>query len=254
MEDPGAKGGEDDSVPRNAGGQYFGKENFKMYYALGPELEQGNSLDYEAVGEIDEFKNRKFKYFTSDFEEDSGDDNHDNVINEEYKSAKLSEEYKGTELSDAVDIKDEELSDDSGTVDDKDWKGSSVPPDIVASANHFKVIRHEPKSNATKLTGDIKKSEELFKEPCDQDITDFRRHQVEAYTNLEDLLDEPWEESDFAPPSKVDVVLRVGGEIGERYNNVMSAQGRRKMRVIQKAGLDPAQYQCGPLCNNCSVM
>jgi len=222
-----------------------------MYYALGPELEQGNSLDYESVGEIEEFKNRKFKYFTSDFEEDSDDNN---VINEEYKATDLSEEYNGTKLSDVADVKDEELSDDSGTVDDKDWKGASVPPDIVASANHFKVIRQEPKSNTAQLAGDIRNGDELFKEPCDQDITDFRRHQVEAYTNLEDLLDEPWEESDFAPPSKVDVVLRVGGEIGERYNNVMSAQGRRKMRVIQKAGLDPTQYQCGPLCNNCSVM
>jgi hypothetical protein len=244
MEESGAKDvAEDEAVPRNAGGQYFGKENFKMYYALGPELEHGNSMDYEAVGETDDFKNRKFKYFTSDFEEDSDD----NVINE-------CEEYKGTELSDGVDVKDEELSDDSGTVDEKDWKGASVPPDIVASANHFKVIREEPKSNKDRLSGDIKNSDELFKEPCDQDITDFRRHQVEAYTNLEDLLDEPWEESDFAPPSKVDVVLRVGGEIGERYNNVMGAQGRRKMRVIQKAGLDPTQYQCGPLCNNCSIM
>ena len=78
---------------------------------------------------------------------------------------------------------------------------------------------HNPNPLA-KLAGDIRMGDELFKETCDQDITDFRRHQVEAYTNLEDLLDEPWEESDFAPPSKVDVVLRVGGEIGERYNNV----------------------------------
>jgi len=231
----------DESVSRNAG-QHFGKENFKMYYALGPELEQGNSIDYES-GETDYFNNRKFEYFSSDF----GEDSDDNVINE-------SEEYTGTELRDVVDVKDEELSDDSGTVDDKDWKGDSVPPDIVASTQHFKVIREEPRSNKPTLAGDIKNSEELFRSPCDQDITDFRRHQVEAYTNLEDLLDEPWEESDFAPPSKVDVVLRVGGEIGERYNNVMGAQGRRKMRVIQKAGLDPTSYQCGPLCNNCSVM
>ena len=170
----------DGSVSRNAG-QHFGKENFKMYYALGPELEQGNSIDYES-GEIDEFKNRKFKYFTSDFEEDSDE----NVINE-------SEEYICTELRYVVDVKDEELSDDSGTVDDKDWAGDSVLPDIVASAQHFKVIREEPRSNKSRLAGDLKNSEELFRYPCDQDITDFRRHQVEAYTNLEDLLDEPWE-------------------------------------------------------------
>ena len=46
------------------------------------------------------------------------------------------------------------------------------------------------------------------------------QRQMDAYKNLEDLLDVPWEESDLAPPNKVDVVLRVGGEIGERYNNM----------------------------------
>merc|ERR1712136_103067 len=109
------------------------------------------------------------------------------------------------EDSDEHVIKDGELSDDSGTADEKEWKGSSVPPDIVASANHFKVIREEPKRSKVEAN--------IATEPLEQDITDFRRLQVEAYTNLEDLLDEPWEESDFAPPSKVDVVLRVGGEL-----------------------------------------
>ena len=182
--------------------EHFGKDNFKMYYALGPEVEQGNSIDY-IENEGDDFR-QKFTYFTSYCEEDSNE-------------TALSKEPHRSDLSDDNDIKDEELSDDSGNVDDKEWKGSSIPPDIVASANHFKVIREEPRRKTNK---DLIKSEELFKTPCDQDITDFRRHQVEAYTNLEDLLDEPWEESDFAPPSKVDVVLRVGGELGERYSNV----------------------------------
>merc|ERR1711892_696005 len=199
-------------------------------------MELANS-DYDRE-DPDDFNGRKFEYLTTDFEEESDIS---------------SKEHQGSNLSDAIGRKDEELSDDSGTVDDKEWKGSYVPPDVVASANHFKVIRVEPKKKMTTLDGDVKKGVELFSTP-DQDITDFRKHQVEAYTNLEDLLDEPWEESDFAPPSKADVVLRVGGELGERYNNVVSGQGRRKMRVIQKAGLDPTSYQCGPLCNNCSVM
>merc|ERR1719474_656479 len=140
-------------------------------------------------------------------------------------------------------INDGELSDDSGTADDIEWKGSSVPPDIVASANHFKVIREEPKSSSSSDTHI----------PYDQDITDFNRIQVEAYTNLEDLLDEPWEESDFAPPSKVDVVLRVGGELGERYSHILGAPGRKKM-VVQEEGLYHFNSQCGPMCNNCAIM
>jgi hypothetical protein len=88
------------------------------------------------------------------------------------------------------------------------------------------------------------KRKQLFKTEYDQDITDFKRHQVEACTNLEDLLDEPWQESDFAPPSKVE----------SNPNMSMGVQGRRRLKLIQKAGLDPAQYQFGPLCNNCSIM
>ena len=184
-------------------GHNFGKNNFRMYYALGPDMELANSIDYDRE-DPDDFNGRKFEYFTTDFEEESDIS---------------SKEHQSSDLSDDKGVKDEELSDDSGTVDDKEWKGSSVPPDVVASANHFKVIRVEPGKIMTKLDGDVKNGVELFSTP-DQDITDFRRHQVEAYTNLEDLLDEPWEESDFAPPSKVDVVLQVGGELGERYSNV----------------------------------
>ena len=113
------------------------------------------------------------------------------------------------------------------------------------------MIREEPKTKPTTFDCNLRKSKEPFCHPCNQDITDFRRHQVEAYTNLEDLLDVPWEESDFEPPTKVDVVLSVGGELGERYSNV---QGRRKLRVLQKAGMGQEHYQCGPLCNNCSIM
>ena len=87
-----------------------------------------------------------------------------------------------------------------------------------------------------------KQCKELFESKYDQDITDFTRHQVEAYTNLEDLLDEPWEESDFAPPSKAD------------QTSNMNAQDMIKRRVMKTAGLDSVQYQCGPMCYNCSIM
>jgi len=193
MEENNAKSDESETVARNVS-----KDSFRMYYALGPEVEQINSMDF-LDSHAEDSKDIYLHQDTSDFEEDS--DEH--VIKETYRG-KVEEVRKV--------INDGELSDDSGTADEKEWKGSSVPPDIVASANHFKVIREEPKRSKVEAN--------IATEPLEQDITDFRRLQVEAYTNLEDLLDEPWEESDFAPPSKVDVVLRVGGELGERYSNV----------------------------------
>jgi len=222
-------------------GQKFGKDNFRMYYALGPEVDQVNSIDYNEESKNEDFEPRKYKYFVSDLWEDS-----------EYIDQNVYEEKQVYNKTKICEVKDDELSDDSGTVDDHEWKGSSIPPDVVASANCFKVIREEPRTNTSTLDCDMRKSEELFRSPCEQDITDFRRHQVEAYKNLDDLLDEPWEESDFAPPSKVDIVLRVGGELGERYTN--GAQGRRKVQVLQKSGLSQDLYQCGPHCNSCSIM
>jgi len=219
-----------DATVSDDSGTKFGKESFRMYYALGPEVEQGHSIDYDA-GISEDFKHRKYKYFTSDFEEDS-DENVTNQSNKEIQTA-------ASNLHDVIDIKDEELSDDSGTVDDHEWKGCSIPPDVVASANRFKVIREEPRKNISIIDGDIRKSEELFSPPCDQDITDFRRHQVEAYTNLEDLLDEPWEESDFEPPSKV-------------VHSDSSRDIKRKT-VLQKVGVIPSNH-CGPLCSSCSIM
>ena len=85
----------------------FGKENFRMYYALGPEVEQGNSLDFEG-NDTEDFTQRKYEYFTSDFEEDS-----DNVIH-------VHKEQQSRDMRVVIDVKDEELSDDSGTVEDKE--------------------------------------------------------------------------------------------------------------------------------------
>ena len=49
----------------------------------------------------------------------------------------------------------------------------------------------------------------------EQDVTEYRRRQVEAYSNLEDLLDVAWEEEDLAPPTKV-------GAIVAKCNGVLS--------------------------------
>ena len=190
-----------------------------MYYALGPEMEVGNNMEYGEDGEEDQddqYVDRQLKYFTADLEE--------NIVGVHRNiTRKVS--------SDSVGIDDNELSDDSGTVEENEWKGSSIPPDVVASANMLKVIRVEPRTNLSNLSSEY-----------DQDITDFTRHEEEAYTNLEDLLDEPWEESDFAPASKADPTSN------------MNAQDMIKMRVMETAGLDSVQYQCGPMCYNCSIM
>ena len=174
---------------------YFGKENFQLYYALGPELDEVNS---------NEFEDENMEEITSDFEEDAGDGN---VDTKQTKS-------------------EDDLSDDSGTVEEKEWKSSSIPPDIIASANHLKVIKVEPK---TKLNSKV---------IIDQDITDFRRHQAEAYTNLEDLLDEPWEESDFAPSTSVKSANSSGGD---------------EQDLMKELGLHPNTH-CVPVCNKCSIM
>ena len=198
---------------------YFGKDNFRMYYALGAEMDEENNMEYWEDGEEDQddqYVDRQLKYFTADLEE--------NIVGVHRNiTRKVS--------SDSVGIDDNELSDDSGTVEENEWKGSSIPPDVVASANMLKVIRVEPRTNLSNLSSEY-----------DQDITDFTRHEEEAYTNLEDLLDEPWEESDFAPPPKADPTSN------------MNAQNMIKMRVMKTAGTDPVQYQCRPMCYNCSIM
>jgi len=178
---------------------YFGKENFHLYYALGPELEEVNS---------NEFENDDMEEITSDFDEDVGDSS-----------------------GDAKQIgSDDSLSDDSGTVDEKEWKGCSIPPDIVASANQIKVIKVEPKTKDSNI---------ISKGMLDQDITDFRRHQVEAYTNLEDLLDKAWDESDLAPAINTQENANVKNE---------------REDLMKQVGLAHANNHCVPVCSKCSIM
>ena len=185
-----------------------GPSTFKMYYALSPEMEQTNSIDYlETSAEINNQKQRDARSdHRADGDEIGQNQNHTDTNTEERE------------------------------VSEEDWRGTSIPPDIVASVNNIKVIRDEPRKCPAPvqvsfddrdrvLYGDeinLKSDEDLKTLDRDQDVTDYTsmQRQMDAYKNLEDLLDVPWEESDLAPPSKVDVVLRVGGELGERYNNV----------------------------------
>ena len=125
---------------------------------------------------------------------------------------------------------DDELSDDSGTVEDTEWTGCSIPPDIVLSASNLKIIKVEPKRRGNW------KSEDMV----DQDITDFRRHQVDIYNDLEYFEDEAWDESDFTTNA-------------EQSNNPHSdTTNMIRMRVMKQVGF--GQAQCGPMCNNCAIM
>ena len=173
---------------------------FKMYYALSPEMEQTNSIDFlETTDQSNKLRQERQRV-----------DNQNNEI--------ITEEEEESEV-----------------VSEEDWRGSSIPPDIVASANNIKVIREEPRKYPAPVQVSFDDRDKVLygdqnteiqdhgdKTLPDQDVTDYcsMQRRMDAYKNLEDLLDVPWEESDLAPPSKVDVVLRVGGEIGERYNNV----------------------------------
>ena len=73
----------------------------------------------------------------------------------------------------------------------------------------------------------------------DQDITDFRRHQVEAYTNLEDLLDKAWDESDLAPTT-----------ITQEKANIKN----EREDLMAQVGLAHANNQYVPVCGKCSIM
>jgi len=119
------------------------------------------------------------------------------------------------------------------------WRGISVPPDLVASAERFRVIKEEPCSSLSKVN--------------EERAVDLSRLELDRYTNLEDLLDEPWEEADLAPPSagpsRVQLIVRMGGEGGA------TGYRGRAPRIIQNLGGGDDVYQCGPACNSfCSIM
>ena len=101
---------------------------------------------------------------------------------------------------------------------DSSPRNSTIPPDVVTSAKKIRIITEEPRrANINNVSFDDRDKPGTLEDT--RDYTSMQR-QMDAYQNLEDLLDVPWEESDLAPPNKVDVVLRVGGELGQRYNNV----------------------------------
>ena len=155
-------------------------DSFRMYYALGPGIDQNSILDSMAAeGDI------KNSESTTNIETD---------INSRRNS-------QNTEIT------------------------QTIPPDVVASANKIRIITQEPRklvNNNNNVSFDNRDDPVHATSYPDMDSRDYTsmQRQMDAYKNLEDLLDVPWEESDLSPPTKVDVVLRVGGEIGERYNNM----------------------------------
>ena len=143
----------------------LGNGDFKMYYALGPEMDQPSILE-------------------TAHKEDILEDKHSETRSEANSSP----------------------------------KPFTIPPDVVTSAKKIRIITEEPrKVNLNNASFDDRDKPATLDDT--RDYTSMQR-QMDAYQNLEDLLDVPWEESDLAPPNKVDVVLRVGGELGERYSNV----------------------------------
>ena len=143
----------------------LGNGDFKMYYALGPEMDQPSILETAP-------------------KEDILEDKHSETRSEANSSP----------------------------------KPFTIPPDVVTSAKKIRIITEEPrKVNLNNASFDDRDKPATLDDT--RDYTSMQR-QMDAYQNLEDLLDVPWEESDLAPPNKVDVVLRVGGELGERYSNV----------------------------------
>ena len=150
----------EDRIPNLGNG-----DNFKMYYALGPEMDQPSILETAPKEDI---------------------------------------------LEDKAPEARSESNPNPGNF--------TIPPDVVTSAKKIRIITEEPrKVNLNNVSFDHRDKPATLEDT--RDYTSMQR-QMDAYQNLEDLLDVPWEESDLAPPNKVDVVLRVGGELGERYNNV----------------------------------
>lgn len=215
------------------------REDFSRYYALGPELEdREESMVLEGVGEEGEEEwRRRLEEGRMEMEKQR----------EEWRR-----NLNSGELSDDSGVKDGEESegDDEENEEQEEarkerekerhaWKAGSVPQDLVASVQGLRVVKEEPKPWAEKRgdkagldvgrvvvrqqpralaavhgeeVGSQGRQAEVVQE---QDVTEYRRRQVEAYSNLEDLLDVAWEEEDLAPPTKV-------GAIVAKCNGVLS--------------------------------
>ena len=204
------------------------REDFSRYYALGPELEdrEESMMGVEGVGE-----------------EEGEEEWRRRVEEGRMELEKQREEWRRNlnsgELSDDSGVKDGEESEGEEENEEEAeqrkerekerhaWKAGSVPQDLVASVQGLQVVREEPKPWVEKREGrdggpegrDVRRvvrqqpraiagvHGEERGEVEEQDVTEYRRRQVEAYTNLEDLLDVAWEEEDLAPPTKVTITF-----------------------------------------------
>jgi len=192
---------------------------------------------------------------------DDGDNNNQNLTSDSFKMYYAlgtdTDIDKNSILETCKNAKDE-VKEQINIPTEIDSRSSSrrnsgiIPPDVVTSAKKIRIVTEEPKRFVTNVSFDNRDDPVNHLDDA-RDYTSMQR-QMDAYKNLEDLLDVPWEESDLAPPNKVDVVLRVGGEIGERYNNVFGREMRKKA-IVQMKGDSEANYQCGPVCQNyCALM
>jgi len=249
------------------------REDFSRYYALGPELEdREESMGVEVLGEEGEEEwRRRLEEGRMELEKQR----------EEWRrnlnSGELSDDsgVKDGEESEGEEENEEEAEQRKEREKERHaWKAGSVPQDLVASVQGLQVVREEPKPWVEKREGrdgglegrDVRRvvrqqpraiagvHGEERGEVEEQDVTEYRRRQVEAYTNLEDLLDVAWEEEDLAPPTKVDVVLRVGGELGQKYAPSALGLSSARRRIVQQATRGTDGQQCGIACSSCSVM
>ena len=203
------------------------REDFSRYYALGPELEdrEESMMGVEGVGE-----------------EEGEEEWRRRVEEGRMELEKQREEWRRNlnsgELSDDSGVKDGEESEGEEENEEEEeerkerekerhaWKAGSVPQDLVASVQGLRVVREEPKPWAVEKRGSkdgdvgrrvvrqqpraiiaaVHGEENQGRvEVEEQDVTEYmrKRQEVDAYTNLEDLLDVAWEEDDLAPPTKV---------------------------------------------------
>jgi len=219
------------------------------------ELESLESLEEEDVL-------ASYNYINKDAIKEKDMLNSYSYINKDSIKPKTKQVREGVKQVDC-DITEARHGRDSGTSSPSHtsgWALPSIPPDIVASANHVRVIRVAPRQtfrlDLTPADCDLAdihgtKDSKERRERQKESQTGFCPHHIQAYTNLEDFEDEAWEQSDFEPSDEapVDVVVRAGGENGGAGYESQVQGRRRRQRVVHQIGAGGAvEYTCGPQC------
>jgi len=214
----------DEATPKR-----LANDDFKKFYALGvEEYLDDNDTEDQIVSDEEEEDTNDYKNDIDNVSEDSG-----------VKDTYLSDEEKDLDV--AVSI--------------------PIHSDMKDSPKEFSVIRNEPTSiRIPVLQNSLQEPESLFSiNAPEKDITDvFQKHEVFSYPNFDDPLDARWEEDDLSPPTKVDIVLRVGAGLGEKYlwqEKQQKQQGKKVLlQNIGAEGAGGGPYHCAPVCGSCSIM